>query len=960
MRVSSMWSKASAFFAVLGAVLTLAVLFVAFRAEGARVAGPKDVSGLVGDWDASVTCFGVSDGTAVSSATDQSGAGNTATQGTGSRQPTCQTAAGDLVNGKPVFDFDGTDNLIAPFTSVGATSTVFIVADSDTSCASTYFFFDGDENTDRHALLCDGTTQKLFAGSLVASAPVLTTNVAHVHTAVINGASSIGYLDGVAGTTVNAGANVLSGLTIGCSNDGVSSCFNGQVMQTLVYDSALSDTDRRAIEKYLRVKWTGEKQPVPSFYVSGKLPAKQKQGNCTDSNVALWEDFEEASGNLTVPAGCAAASTVLTATGSPTYQYTGGNAPPGIGVGIQTDAGGGTDSFATAADVAALDLTDGSTSFVIEGWYRPASVAAGQTALVGKMTAAGVGWAVYRNGGGVTTAIRDATPNASNCVLTTGLTVGEWAYFRVAGTAQSYTCAINGTATTASTNDGTIDSIDTTAVVQVFTSGWGSLSNAAAGDALADFRLTVGNSSNSQGFNPGAHSGSSGSTLTAPTFTRATASTRVNPVTGLVESVASGVPVVGAPLSSGDDGSIDVTEPTGVYVGSATTFTALNNADFSQWSTATVTVTVNDATAPDGTVTADLLTPNNATNSWIRQALNVAGTCLNADTCTGTIWLKSASSSNVALSLTFYDNGQSDLIAEQAITVTPTWQRFVITGTGDADDGQWNFYVGNNNSWTSAEGAVHAWRGQGYEKPFAVPLDPAVTTSSVTVNADSVGYGPVSAYMGSTTLLSFCAWVNAPTTANTGNARIMSISDGSTAPNIFFPAGASTISVGDVGAGTQVAGSVSVSANTWSHVCATWDHANDIGRIFINGAVDTTNTAVLATDAPLTNDVWIGTFNGGNALSGFVSDARLYSSILSPQNVRALYLARSTTYARRDETPREKLRRKIMLASAHLDPWSFFGTLLDERARKAEEIAAAKRYVASDAFPEPALQVAQP
>ena len=33
------------------------------------------------------------------------------------------------------------------------------------------------------------------------------------------------------------------------------------------------------------------------------------EGNCDDANVALWEDFEETSGNLTVPTGCAAAAT---------------------------------------------------------------------------------------------------------------------------------------------------------------------------------------------------------------------------------------------------------------------------------------------------------------------------------------------------------------------------------------------------------------------------------------------------------------------------------------------------------------------------------------------------------------------------------------------------------------------------------------------------------------------------
>ena len=49
-----------------------------------------------------------------------------------------------------------------------------------------------------------------------------------------------------------------------------------------------------------------------------------------------------------------------------------------------------------------------------------------------------------------------------------------------------------------------------------------------------------------------------------------------------------------------------------------------------------------------------------------------------------------------------------------------------------------------------------------------------------------------------------------------------------------------------------------------------------------------------------------------------------------------------------------------MLAAARFDIWRFFpNALLDARSRRAEDIASAKRYVASPDFPQPAFVMPQ-
>lgn len=949
-------SKASGFLALLGAVLTLAFLFAALRsAEGARVSKLSDAGTVLVDFDALEECRGIADGTAVTQWDDQSGNARHATQATGSAQPTCQTAAGDLVNGRPVIRFDGSNDVM----STGAVAspnfraplTVFVVSKVSAVSGGRYVLSKRTSTTTGFGVGLNGSVNGRATSWGVkdydSTAAIWNTNNFVVATFVYDDTTqdvsfyTDSAFDSTAAGALNATADE-GAIHVG-AGDGSSFFWNGDVAQIVAYDSVLSDVNRRAVEKLLRMKWTGARQPAPAFFVGGKLPAKQKPGNCTDSNVAAWLSMDEASGNLTVPAGCAAAATVMTATGSPTYGIDTTNGPFG-GLGGAIDFNGTNAYFTSTTDVDALDL-GASDSFSFETWFRTDDTSGTHGCVAGKMTAAGstsVGWCLYHSGANVQFFLRDADGDQTSCVASSVLTAGRWHYVRAYGTPQSASCTVDGTAG-AETPNAAVGSVSNTAPFEVGHTQWTQVTQFLDG-AVAGLRVTIGNTTNSL-FNGYAYSGFGGSTLAAPTFTRANASTRYNPVNGFVESVRPGVPVVGSPLSGGDDGSIDPTEPTGVYVGSATTFLALNNEDFTNasWTEGSITETANQDTAPDGSLTADLLAPTD-TNGWKQTDPAGATECVDTDTCTFTIWLRSATGSDVNLSIHVY-NGTATARGTQAITVTTTWQRFVVTGTGLSGDNL-RGTLGGGSTWSTGEN-IYAWRGQFYEKAFAVPLDPSVTSASVAVNADVMTYTrQLSTAAGSIVFWQHISGVVAGseplilTSASSGRSfnYFTRQSGGAGGPRVRFNGGTDSLDVSIAGAPTP---------GSWFHHAATWDRTNSHVSIYQTGVRTLSSTADSWSSEAVGASLNIEAGSGGS----FWSDLRLFDEVLTPQQIRALYLSKSSLYAARDLSPREQLRRKVMLASAA--PLDMLWGIFSERRMEQERIDSAKRYVRSPDFPQP-------
>jgi hypothetical protein len=118
-------------------------------------------------------------------------------------------------------------------------------------------------------------------------------------------------------------------------------------------------------------------------------------------------------------------------------------------------------------------------------------------------------------------------------------------------------------------------------------------------------------------------------------------------------------------------------------------------------------VTANGITAPDGNLTADVVTASTATPVIQQQ---IAG-LVDGGTYTFYVWAKVASGTR-KVSLAIVDNAYASYLAGPTqVTLTASWQRFKITGTLAAGQtGLWAVvrqYAGNGDDWTA--GDIHLW-----------------------------------------------------------------------------------------------------------------------------------------------------------------------------------------------------------------------------------------------------------
>ena len=130
----------------------------------------------------------------------------------------------------------------------------------------------------------------------------------------------------------------------------------------------------------------------------------------------------------------------------------------------------------------------------------------------------------------------------------------------------------------------------------------------------------------------------------------------------------------------------------------------LQSGDFtsSSWTKTGIAITTGQAD-PDGGNTAFLLTPNTANSSLVQPF-----TSGNVLPLTASIWLKSATGSNVSISLLLNSATGTDTFP---IVITPTWQRFSVAGTAASANAVGNFYIGEFSTWSTGENIV-AWHPQ--------------------------------------------------------------------------------------------------------------------------------------------------------------------------------------------------------------------------------------------------------
>ena len=223
---------------------------------------------------------------AVSRWEDKSGNSRHATQATTGNRPLRKTA---IQGGKDVLRFDGTNDRLSIGSSTStfnflhlSNATVFVVFkvaganpdnlqavidNSDGTGGRGYvvYFDDRSSASKNNRLLVGGGLYPAYShlvetadGGFSANAFQVLTNVIQATNVTAANRSRL-YVNGTVNAAVNTSTDTLSGdanadLTIGCQT-GLSSFLNGDIAEVIIYNAALSDTDRAAVEGYLTTKW---------------------------------------------------------------------------------------------------------------------------------------------------------------------------------------------------------------------------------------------------------------------------------------------------------------------------------------------------------------------------------------------------------------------------------------------------------------------------------------------------------------------------------------------------------------------------------------------------------------------------------------------------------------------------------------------------------------------------------
>jgi hypothetical protein len=165
--------------------------------------------------------------------------------------------------------------------------------------------------------------------------------------------------------------------------------------------------------------------------------------------------------------------------------------------------------------------------------------------------------------------------------------------------------------------------------------------------------------------------------------------------------------------------------------------------DNGAWTPQTISVSANATTSPDGTTTAETLTPSGsgAYDNRVYQTHSVTSGAV----YTLSVWAKS-SASNAKLTLGLQNHGG------QVFSITNEWERYSVAVTALSTGGNFNIYAGDVTPTTGAvnsSNVVTIWGAQLEAGNYSTSYIPT-TSASVTRNADVISKTGISSLIGQT------------------------------------------------------------------------------------------------------------------------------------------------------------------------------------------------------------------
>ena len=212
--------------------------------------------------DVAGTGVNPSDGSVVTTWADKSGGGRTATK---VGNPTLSATG---VNGKPGISLDGSSmGYRGAVSTTGTVLTTFVVAtlNSGTPVNGRLLSLTGATGVDYNnagyiiPLLRNGSGQEVatfYNGSARSVSSVPAYDTPFYATAVVDGTTNTTFVNGIAGTaSAMSPTFAITKYAIGLQPNSDGDYWKGYVSEVLIYTSALSSTNRLAVEAYLATKW---------------------------------------------------------------------------------------------------------------------------------------------------------------------------------------------------------------------------------------------------------------------------------------------------------------------------------------------------------------------------------------------------------------------------------------------------------------------------------------------------------------------------------------------------------------------------------------------------------------------------------------------------------------------------------------------------------------------------------
>jgi hypothetical protein len=224
---------------------------------------PRNISGLLAWWDTQVpSSYDIATG--VSVWRDLSGNGHTVSQSITNNQPSLNT-----INGRTAFSFDGTNDDLAAATPILTTThtgqfSTFVVYQLATGSGNLGYFWANGTSGEGFGFLAELPDVSLRYGIVATSPSFLSAaranNVPQIVGFTHNNQVGRFSLDGVLGsniTTTSTTSPATANMLIGNRPTNVASAayYPGRLGSVLIYNRALSVTERQRVERWLGQRW---------------------------------------------------------------------------------------------------------------------------------------------------------------------------------------------------------------------------------------------------------------------------------------------------------------------------------------------------------------------------------------------------------------------------------------------------------------------------------------------------------------------------------------------------------------------------------------------------------------------------------------------------------------------------------------------------------------------------------